>query len=49
MIGALLIGAVGSLHCVGMCGPVMLAFGSPQQKGGGDLYYIIWEEFSAIF
>ena len=40
MIGAFLIGLAGSLHCVGMCGPVMLAFnGASQKKGGFVLYH----------
>lgn len=41
MIGALLIGLFGSLHCVGMCGPVMLAFMGPRHsKIGFGLYHI---------
>ncbi len=40
MIGAFIIGLFGSLHCVGMCGPVMLAFmGSKQSKVGFALYH----------
>ncbi|NQZ76158.1 MAG: sulfite exporter TauE/SafE family protein [Ekhidna sp.] len=39
MIGALLIGLFGSLHCVGMCGPVMLAFMGPTQSKQGFLLY----------
>jgi len=30
MIAALVIGLVGSLHCVGMCGPIMLTFAGPR-------------------
>lgn len=40
MIGAFIIGLFGSLHCVGMCGPVMLAFMGPKQsKSGFALYH----------
>ncbi len=40
MIGAFIIGLFGSLHCVGMCGPVMLAFMGPKQsKAGFALYH----------
>ena len=40
MIGALFIGLLGSLHCVGMCGPVMMAFMGPKQhKVGFTLYH----------
>lgn len=39
MIGAFLIGLFGSLHCVGMCGPVMIAFMGPKQSKGGFLLY----------
>jgi len=28
-----LAGLAGSLHCVGMCGPLLIAFGSPSKKG----------------
>jgi len=37
--GAFLLGLMGSLHCVGMCGPVMLAFNGVNQKSGGFLLY----------
>ena len=39
MIGAFLIGLMGSLHCVGMCGPVMLAFNATQQNSGFIFYH----------
>lgn len=39
MIGAFIIGLFGSLHCVGMCGPVMLAFMGPKQSKSGFLLY----------
>ncbi|MEQ9468046.1 MAG: sulfite exporter TauE/SafE family protein [Ekhidna sp.] len=40
MIGAFIIGLFGSLHCVGMCGPVMMAFMGPKQsKSGFALYH----------
>ena len=40
MIGAFIIGLFGSLHCVGMCGPVMMAFMGPRQsKSGFALYH----------
>ena len=39
MIGAFVIGLFGSLHCVGMCGPVMLAFSGVNQKPLGFLMY----------
>lgn len=39
MIGAFIIGLFGSLHCVGMCGPVMLAFMGPKQSKGGFMLY----------
>jgi uncharacterized protein len=29
MIGALMIGLVGSLHCIGMCGPLAISLSSP--------------------
>lgn len=32
MIGAFVIGLVGSLHCVGMCGPLMMTFVGPKQS-----------------
>ncbi|MEM6641880.1 MAG: sulfite exporter TauE/SafE family protein [Bacteroidota bacterium] len=38
MIGAFVVGLVGSLHCVGMCGPVMIAF-NPRAKARGLLLY----------
>ncbi|MEM6736617.1 MAG: sulfite exporter TauE/SafE family protein [Bacteroidota bacterium] len=41
MIGAFLIGLLGSLHCVGMCGPVMLALnGVSQARNGFALYHL---------
>ncbi|MEP1032252.1 sulfite exporter TauE/SafE family protein [Ekhidna sp.] len=39
MTGAFLIGLLGSLHCVGMCGPVMIAFMGPRQSKTGFLLY----------
>ena len=40
MIGAFLIGLMGSLHCVGMCGPIMIAFsGSNRSTSGFVLYH----------
>ena len=39
MIGAFIIGLFGSLHCVGMCGPVMMAFMSPKQSKSGFVLY----------
>jgi len=40
MIGAFIIGFFGSLHCVGMCGPVMIAFmGSRHSIAGFSLYH----------
>jgi sulfite exporter TauE/SafE len=40
VIGAFIIGLFGSLHCVGMCGPVILAFMGPSQsKKGFALYH----------
>lgn len=39
MIGAFLIGLLGSLHCVGMCGPVMLTFSGVNQKASGFILY----------
>lgn len=41
MIGAFIIGLFGSLHCVGMCGPVMMAFMGPKHgKSGFALYHM---------
>lgn len=39
MIGAFIIGLFGSLHCVGMCGPVMMAFMGPNQSRKGFALY----------
>lgn len=39
MIAAFLIGIMGSLHCVGMCGPVIMAFNGTSQRSGGFLLY----------
>lgn len=39
MIGALAIGFLGSFHCVGMCGPIMMAFMGPRQSKMGFLTY----------
>ncbi|WP_420318565.1 sulfite exporter TauE/SafE family protein [Ekhidna sp.] len=39
MIGAFIIGLFGSLHCVGMCGPVMMAFMGPNQSKKGFVLY----------
>lgn len=43
MIPALLMGMAGSLHCVGMCGPIAMALPASQQQGlarfGGSLMY----------
>ena len=40
MIGAFVIGLFGSLHCIGMCGPVMMAFMGPKHsKTGFALYH----------
>lgn len=39
MIGAFIIGLFGSLHCVGMCGPVMMAFMGPRQSKTGFVMY----------
>ncbi len=36
MIGALVIGLLGSLHCVGMCGPLMITF--TNDRGGNQLF-----------
>lgn len=41
MIGAFFIGLFGSLHCVGMCGPVMMAFmGTRQSVWGFSMYHV---------
>ena len=48
MIGAFLIGFLGSLHCVGMCGPVMLAFNGTNAKSSGVLLYHGGRIFSYI-
>ena len=37
--GAFLIGLLGSLHCMGMCGPVMLALNGAHHKAGGFVLY----------
>lgn len=39
MIGAFIIGLFGSLHCVGMCGPVMITFMGPKQSKSGFTMY----------
>ena len=39
MISALVIGMVGSLHCVGMCGPIMLTFAGPKQSPVTFIFY----------
>ncbi|MEQ8904146.1 sulfite exporter TauE/SafE family protein [Ekhidna sp.] len=39
MIGAFIIGLFGSLHCVSMCGPVMMAFMGPRQSKTGFVMY----------
>ena len=39
MIGAFIIGLFGSLHCVSMCGPVMMAFIGPRQSKTGFVMY----------
>lgn len=39
MIGALIIGLFGSLHCVGMCGPVIVAFMGPKHSWVGFFVY----------
>ncbi|MEQ6168795.1 sulfite exporter TauE/SafE family protein [Ekhidna sp. MALMAid0563] len=39
MIGAFIIGLFGSLHCAGMCGPVMMAFMGPNQSKKGFAFY----------
>lgn len=39
MIGALAIGFLGSFHCVGMCGPIMMAFMGPRQSKMGFITY----------
>lgn len=41
MIGALVIGLFGSLHCVGMCGPVMMTFmGAGQSRVSFLIYHV---------
>ena len=41
MIGAFIIGLFGSMHCVGMCGPVTMAFmGSGQSRLGFASYHL---------
>lgn len=49
MIGALLIGLFGSLHCVGMCGPVMLAFMGPSQSRQGFMIYHLGRILTYVF
>lgn len=39
MIGAFVIGIVGSLHCVGMCGPMMVTFGRNSSNNFFLLYH----------
>lgn len=39
MISALVIGFFGSLHCLGMCGPLMITFIGPSRKASTVLYY----------
>ncbi len=39
MLTALILGTVGSLHCMGMCGPIVLAL--PQNALHGKLQYLI--------
>lgn len=46
MIGAFLIGFVGSLHCVGMCGPIMITFVGPRQSSFTFLFYHVGRIFS---
>jgi len=38
MITALILGTIGSLHCVGMCGPIVLAL--PQTENPSKLYFL---------
>ena len=51
MVGAMAIaGLAGSLHCVGMCGPILLAFQaafSPAGDGDGKARPSAWSEFLA--
>lgn len=48
MIGALVIGLFGSLHCVGMCGPVMMAFMGPKQSKTGFILYHVGRIFTYV-
>ncbi len=48
MMGAFLIGFLGSLHCVGMCGPIMLAFSGANPRNSGLLIYHSGRLFSYI-
>lgn len=49
MIGALAIGLFGSLHCIGMCGPVMMAFMGPKQSVKGFLIYHFGRVLTYVF
>ncbi len=49
MIGALVIGLVGSLHCVGMCGPLMLTLTGPNQSKSTFLIYHAGRISSYVF
>jgi len=40
MISAFIIGLAGSLHCVGMCGPLMISFKSNQSRRSFTIYHL---------
>lgn len=48
MISALVIGLFGSLHCVGMCGPVMMTFMGPKTSWHSFLVYHSGRVFSYV-
>ena len=39
---AFVIGLAGSLHCVGMCGPILLAFSQTLDQGKGGLDFLAY-------
>lgn len=53
LLAAISIGFLGSLHCVGMCGPLLFAVNRGRKGWGGDIFYhsgrlLIYSTFGAI-
>lgn len=48
LIPAFLLGAAGSLHCIGMCGPLSLALPVNHLSKSGKFFSLLWYQFGRV-